>query len=217
MREGLARLAANASCAVPRVTVSDAGRVVVSGLVGAGAADTGLADAVRALVPDAGALTWDTRRVAGPYCDLLDLVRPIVQPGTPPMDLTLADGVTRLKRGDPIRPVIRLPDFPAYVILDYFVSDGGVAHLLPARGKPVRIERANGIAAVREGLEVGPPFGTDMVMAIASSAPLFPAGPVRQDEPARAYLPVLARAIEAAERRGVRLTGRLLAVDTRDR
>ena len=62
--------------------------------------------------------------------------------------------------------------------------------------------------------EVGPPYGTDMIIAIASSQPLFDRPRPDNVESAADYLRELQAAVEAAKRRGVRLTGSAMAVDT---
>lgn len=220
IRDALTRLAASATCALPRFSVSDEGRVGVSGVVGATTAAT-LREAVQATAR-AVPLTWDTQTVEGPYCDVLDLIRPIAQPSSPFLEVTLADGATRLKRHDQIRPVLKLPEFPAYVQVDYVSNDGSVGHLLPVRGAPARSPAAANATLrvadlLKDRLEVGPPFGTDMIVAIASSVPLFPPGHVRADEQIRTYLPALAAALEAAERRGAKVAGRVLVVETQGR
>ena len=65
--------------------------------------------------------------------------------------------------------------------------------------------------------EVGPPYGTDMIIAIASSQPLFDRprpDNVEMAAQAAEYLRELQAAVEAAQGRGVRLTGSAITVDT---
>jgi serine/threonine-protein kinase len=220
IRDALNSLGVSAPCALPKFFISDNGGVRVSGLVGSGTGDVALLSAVRALAPDAS-LTWDARTIDGPYCDVLDVIRPIAQPGSPFLGLTLQDDLTRLKAHDSVLPVLKLPDFSAYLLVDYFSHDGSVAHLYPIRGVSASPFAAN--ATVRLGtsatdrVEVGPPFGTDVVVATASSVPLFPPGAAREDETTQIYLPVLKAAIEAARRRDAKLAGQVLAVDTVER
>lgn len=216
VRDALARLTVSVFCALPRFSVSDDGRVAVSGPVGAGVADSALREAVTSAAPGA-MVTWETQPISGVYCGVLDAVRAIAQPSGPALDLGMADGVTRLPESTVIRPVVRMPDFPAYLMLDYYASDGTVLHLLPASGSPHKPEAPNATVQVldrlKQRLESGPPFGTDAIVAIASSVPLFPSPPTRRDESARDYLGTLTTAIEAAQRRGAKLAGRVLLLD----
>ncbi len=62
--------------------------------------------------------------------------------------------------------------------------------------------------------EVGPPYGTDMIIAIASSQPLFDRARPNNVEQAATYLPALQQAVDAAQRRGAKLAGDALTVDT---
>jgi hypothetical protein len=68
----------------------------------------------------------------------------------------------------------------------------------------------------KPNLEVGPPFGTDLIVGVASSVPLF-AGQMREDETARTYLPAMRAAIEAAQRRSATISGQVLVVETVER
>jgi predicted Ser/Thr protein kinase len=220
IREALSGLGVSARCALPRFDVSEDGRISVSGLAGAGPPDASLRQAVAGVAPGANP-AWDVRLVDGLYCDLFDALRPIARAGSPFLDLSLKDGLTRLRAHDLILPVVKTPEFSAYVLVDYFSNDGTVAHLYPIRHAPNPPFGANSTlrlgTSAKDRMEVGPPFGTDVIVATASSVPLFPPGTVRDDETLQTYVPVLKAAIEAAQRRNVKVTGRALAVDTVER
>ncbi|HWG68557.1 MAG TPA: hypothetical protein VN692_03985, partial [Steroidobacteraceae bacterium] len=62
--------------------------------------------------------------------------------------------------------------------------------------------------------EVAEPFGTDMIIAIASSQPLFEKPRPANIEAAKDYLRALKDAVEAARRRNVTVVGNALLVDT---
>jgi len=66
------------------------------------------------------------------------------------------------------------------------------------------------------GWTVGPPFGTDMILVIATSAPLFP-HPRSNDDTSDAYLRDLKTAIEAARRQRVQIVANAVRVDTEAR
>jgi hypothetical protein len=63
------------------------------------------------------------------------------------------------------------------------------------------------------GWTVGPPFGTDMILVIASSAPLF-TPPLGNDVAGDAYLSRLKAAIASAAGRGERISANVVRVDT---
>jgi serine/threonine-protein kinase len=125
-----------------------------------------------------------------------------------------------LKNYDAIFPILTIPEFPAHIIVDYLSSDGSVTHLFPTRASPDRVFHANasvplGDSAKGVGGGVGPPFGTDMIIAIASSIELFPDYRlVARYNTVETYLPVLQGAIEAARGHGARLAGTALAFET---
>ena len=62
--------------------------------------------------------------------------------------------------------------------------------------------------------EVGPPYGTDMIIAIASSQPLFDRARPANAEDAAAYLRDLQAVVDAARSRGVRMVGGAITLDT---
>ena len=217
IRDAFASLARSARCALPRFSVSDEGRISVSGLVGAGAPSAALRDAVQTTAPGA-ALIWEARAIDGPYCEIFDIIRPIAQPSSPFLGLALKNETTHLKEHDLVLPILKLPEFPAYLQVDYFSHDGSVAHLFPIRGVPNMTFAANATVPLgnssNDRVEVGPPFGTDVIVAIASSVPLFPPGRIRDDETVQTYLPALKAAIEAAQRQKGKVTGRALVLET---
>jgi serine/threonine protein kinase len=219
-RETLRSIANSARCALPHFNVGEDGRIGLSGLVGVGAPDAALRDAVQAGIPGA-TLIWETRGVDGPYCDVFDTIRPIAETGSSGLGVGLRDGITRLSAGQFVLPTVNMPDFPAYLQVDYFSHDGLVAHLFPPRGATNPIFASNatvtlGLDHGKPNLEVAAPFGADLIVAVASSDPLF-AGPMREDETEQTYLPALKAAIESAERRGAKLTARALVLDTVER
>jgi serine/threonine-protein kinase len=218
IRDALRSVPDSARCSLPQFTVADDGHVNIAGIVGSGAPDTSLHDAVQAATSGAP-LTWTTRTIDGPYCEVFDTIRPIALAGSPFLGLDLRDAVTRLKAHEFILPVVNLPNFPVYLQVDYFSHDGSVAHLFPLPGTATSPLSPNATIKLgldprgKPNLEVGPPFGTDVIVAIASSVPLF-TGRVRGDETQQTYLPVLQAAIGDAQRHNARLTGRALVVET---
>jgi hypothetical protein len=220
IREALASLALSATCAVPRFSVSDDGGVSALGFVGTGTPAAALRGAVDKAVGGAQ-LSWLMLPVDGPYCDAFNIVRPIAQSFSPAFGLTLKDDITRLKDNDPIRPILKLPDFPSYLQVDYLSHDGSVLHLLSSvggKGKAYPAGTTLALGDPKEGVgAVGPPFGTDVILAVASSTPLFAKPRPSQTETVQDYLPALQAAVDAARRGNTKLTGRVLVLETSPR
>lgn len=115
-------------------------------------------------------------------------------------------GIRRYREGENIEIKLKAPDYPAYLYVDYFDRSGGVVHLLPntqtglyrfAAKQPIELGGAKGIGF---RLVAAPPFGTDLVVAIGSSYPLFEA--LRPDtERAPHYLRDLALAVAAMKKK----------------
>lgn len=107
--------------------------------------------------------------------------------------------------GDRLELDLTAPDYPAHILVDYFDAQGQVLHLQPNAHVPdrvfapaaqVTIGRASPGNPALE-ITVAPPFGQEIAVALASSAPLFdPGRPLA--EPAGPYLADLARRIAAA-------------------
>jgi serine/threonine-protein kinase len=69
IRDALRSVPDSARCSLPQFTVADDGHVNIAGIVGSGAPDTSLHDAVQAATSGAP-LTWTTRTIDGPYCEV---------------------------------------------------------------------------------------------------------------------------------------------------
>jgi hypothetical protein len=221
LRTAVAAALAGLPCTLPAGGISPAGDGVrLAGLVGAGEPEAALH---RALRDAPGPVAWDVRSVPDlpAYCQALDLLRPIAARfggAEADMRLSLADGRTRLLTDDPIRLRVRMPDFAAHLRIDYLSSDGSVYHVPPPGGAD-RLLHAGEVArpgpASHDG-EIGtvnPPYGTDLIIAVASSSPLE-LGTRKAEEPAEAYLRDLQAAVEQARRKGQAVAGAVLVLDT---
>ena len=99
-----------------------------------------------------------------------------------------------LTRGEPVKLHLKAPDFPAFLYVDYFSSDGKVFHLVPNRDygdEPFTPGEPFGLGNPGDPgpqLRVAPPFGLDMAVVLASSERLFDETP-----PARTRTPILPR------------------------
>jgi serine/threonine-protein kinase len=217
-------------CSLATPGMPDAGHVVLDGIAGSGTPETTL----RRLATEAAGglpLSWRVRTFSGPYCDALNVIRP-ADAGR--FGMALKGNAVQLRKNDNIVIQFTMPDFPAHLQIDYFSSDGSVTHLVGDDGANVSIMTSDGWKVIgpshvsRSGAampigepdpkthdgswQVDEPFGTDMIVAIASEAPLF--GALRAaDDTTAAYLPALQAAL-GARSRGERVASQALIVDT---
>lgn len=214
LRALVASALAPVSCSLVRGHVAEPeGTVTLTGVAGLGAPEVELHHAITDAAPTT-AVDWQVVGFEGPYCQVLNLLRPVAfSPGAAAAGFTLAlrNGIGLLKDGDLMTLDVQTPDFPAWILLDYFEQDGTVVHLHPTATDPARAYPADSRQSFGdpstggERWAVGAPYGTDMVVAIASSAPLFKA-PRKDLEETDAYLRALQSAIGAAHRQDVRLS-----------
>jgi hypothetical protein len=145
--------------------------------------------------------------VGEPYCDVLTLLAradrsreqrgDIKEIGNPAQA-----GVMRLTRGEPVKLNLKAPDFPAFLYVDYFSTDGKVFHLVPNRDygdEPFAPGERFGLGNPGDPgpqVRVAPPFGLDMVVALGSSERLFDDKRPRAEEAHYTYLAALAAAID---------------------
>ena len=183
---------------------------------------TAVANAVPALSTD-----WHIETLSETVCSALELIRPLVAKfGMPGSGLAIStgDGRTHLWEGDRIVLQVTTPNYPARVRLDDLQSDGTVYHMQPSdvyppsEYKPLSQFRwGEARSALDEPAVVQPPFGTDLVVAIAASGrPLF-LEKRPQTEPTDVYLRDLRAAIEAAQTRREIVTAAALVLTTSKR
>lgn len=203
-------------CSLLRAGLAD-GTVRVSGLVGTAAAASALRDAASL------AAIEDVRRFDGPYCAVLDLLRAL--PAAPGLVLQQDGGPVPLQDNQVIALHATMPGFAGFLHLAYVQHDEHGQHdptvspLVPGPGYPAQTYPARAVLALGSprkdspGWKVGPPFGTDMIVAVASTAPLF-SRPPPDDQPLPAYLASLRDAIEGLRRRGGTVAVTATTVDT---
>ena len=195
-------------------------RVTLQGVVGRGTPERALREAVASA---AGALPsdWRVRSFEGPFCAALDTLRPAAQafgtPGT--LSVALAGNAARLRDGELVTVVLNGPDFPSHVQVSFLVHDGTLAHLYPTPTDPARLLPAGGSLRLGDpsidgpAWAVSPPYGTDLIIAVASSLPLFDK-PRPDDEDVETYLRDLRAALQDARRRGVRVAADAWLLET---
>ncbi len=218
LRRRIAQWANSRSCAVLEGDVADGGAVELNGLASDHSIE-GLRQGLAALVPP-GQIDWRVTGVAPAFCPALDALH-LATPafgatGAPRLGLQMADDKTSLRDGEPVRVRVAMPDFPGWLRVDYVVHDGTVQHLYPQLA-----DTKNGIVADRPksyapgetvnlgnpSWLIGPPYGTDMIIAVAASDPLFDHPRASNSEPADAYLGDLWTAIDNLRQHHGRIAG----------
>lgn len=216
-----------AHCALADIAQPDGAPPAVHGLASEAAA--------KALQQQIGMLAagqtvaWNATSVDPVFCRALDLLRPIsalAGAAGRGIGLTLADDRTQLRDGETILPRVTMPDFAGEVRVDYVGHDGTLAHLYPTRAEPGAklVAQPSRRLAAGEHLALGDPgpgkpqwtsgepYGTDMIIAVASSVPLRVAPKENAEDKADAYLADLARAVEQARAAGAHVSGTALLV-----
>lgn len=161
-------------------------------------------------LPDS-AVSLQLQPFDGPYCDALELFRPVLAPfGAAPTAAVL--GTLPLANGERIRIDVRMPPWPGYLYVGYLDSQGSVAHLVQARQMQAS-ERL--VVGQTDTYEVGVPFGTDLIVVVASERPLF--GQERLSNSMQEFLPVLSRALAAQMQAGTRIAMRPVVLETVER
>ncbi|WP_158743537.1 serine/threonine-protein kinase [Acidisphaera sp. L21] len=220
IRSTLAAALPGLQCTLVSSEVSESGVATVTGLVSTGSAEATLRQVTLASEPRS--TNWQLATFDGPYCPVLDTLRAIAdRPGSGPrrMHMALADGRRALRDNAVIALGTTMPDFAGHLQIDYVQHDGTLVHLTPGAGYPditYTAGQRSEFGRPRSGFQgwtVGPPFGTDMIVAIASTAPLF-AQARPETEPVDAYLRDLRAAADNLRRRGGSLAVDAIVIDT---
>ncbi|GGG24558.1 hypothetical protein GCM10010964_10780 [Caldovatus sediminis] len=152
----------------------------------------------------------------GPYCPALSALRPVLS-GPESAPLVSMVGRMPLVKGQLLRFDVSLPDWPSQLYVAYLMKSGEAVHLVPAQPQPAGARlRLGEPRAGFPGWEVDEPFGTDLMLVVASERPLFPENRPLV-EPLDAYVAALAAALRTAQREGWRVAVRPVVVETAER
>ncbi len=161
------------------------------------------------------------------YCRVIDVMRPSLR-GLGDMAgvkaRLLPSPTTRsleLVENDPIDFEVTGPNFPSVLQVDYIENDDKVSHYMPRKTAPAfaarRLRAGERVrlfdtAPSSGAFQAGPPIGTDLVVIIASSEPIDIARVTDDEETVAYYAEALRTGLDAARRRGVRVSIEIVPV-----
>ncbi len=176
-RTGLLPLVEDVACSILDVSVDDR-RVTVRGAFGP---DTPVTTVRSRLLTSPGVeeLDWQAVELSEAHCAPLDVYRPLViQARAMDGEVSISTPQTVFQQGDYLIVDARSPGYDAHLYVDYFTLDGNVVHLWPRPGaEDEPLPPVTGKSIGRGGgsgqFVVGPPFGDELLVAMASRTPLF--------------------------------------------
>jgi serine/threonine-protein kinase len=230
MRPALAAALAGTLCSFTTGNLPSSGPAAVRGVASASA----LGDMRQTAEGATPGLTidWNVLAIDQQFCPVLDVLHGLQPEFGNSLATTLAlDGQkTRLVTDDYIIPHVTMPNYPAYLNVDYFVHDGTVIHLFPTEFDPAARDARRqfqphsvvtmGTAQPQKGFpgwQIDQPYGIDLIVTITSSVPLIGIRTVdkaTQSEASGPYLAALKTAIEAAHRRDAKISADALVLET---
>ena len=223
MRQQIAQYIAGRPCTLLGGDVIDGGSVALSGFAGLPVVD-GLRLGV-AGIASPNEIDWGVSGVDPVFCPALDALRPTIAGFAaegPRLGLQMAGGRTSLRDGEKVRVRLTMPDFTGWLRVDYIARDKSVLHLYPQLASQKDGIEADVPRTYASGelvdlghpfWEIGPPYGIDMIIAVASSQPLFSRPRPGNAETADVYLRDLQAAIDLAQQQGSRLAGAALTLE----
>ena len=230
VRAMFASFAGGLRCSLVDGDIRD-GVVQIAGLGGKDAIEA--IERILAGLGPAGTAPWrQITQIDPALCDWADLLRPAAAAFGDPggrLGLRLAGDPVWLQKNDYIRPRLTMAEFRGVLRVDYIDRSGNVLHLYPQvadvkqgiAADPARLLAPNEPIVLGEpgpahrGWQVDEPFGTDLIVAIASEEPLFDKPRPGNIESAAVYRRDLRAALDKARARGQRLAVAALPVETR--
>jgi len=219
LRDRVIAAAAPASCALVHGTINAEGGT----LAGPVRADQQgrLAQALAAAVDGGSAaprIHVDLRDFTGPYCGMIGAIKPFAPVFAPPgqrLALHLQGHATRLVTNQHIVVELGLPVWARYAEVDYISSSGATYRLYPTTPHAPALSGPTLVLGKSPGPRwaVGKPYGTDMIVAIASSAPIDTM-PTTQSATVTTLAPAVTTTLTELEANGAKLATAALLVDT---
>ncbi|MHA1563904.1 MAG: DUF4384 domain-containing protein [Alphaproteobacteria bacterium] len=204
---GLASVLGQFECAALSATLQKNARLVVTGHVSS-AADLDQLSRDLADYGQNGAVLNQAEVFGWPHCEAAEILH-----GFTLLDRNLSGAPTvrpfnhsgLYRQGENMEIEVIAPvDAAAFIYVDFVQQDGTVVHLLPTDDDAENQLDAGARLVLGQGAQryrVEPPFGTEMMMVVASPVPLFDGGRA-QVEPAQEYLGALRAALSRARDAG---------------
>lgn len=158
-------------------------------------------------VPGVQGVRTSIGQIESRYCGLLDFFRPYVE-ANQRNDLDLSISPTASKsvwsEDEPLTLTIQGPPFGSFIYVDYYMLNGYVVHMTPSPQVKKNRLAANATKILGKGdgsgiWSVAPPFGTEMIIVLATPSPLF-AQQRPEIEPEQEYLAAMQKALASASR-----------------
>lgn len=195
----LKALLASFNCAQIETTVDDQNRLILQGHLKP--EDLPRLEREIAGLPGAEQMISKVETLIWPYCEVMEILAPFkLGANKQALDFGPKQHTTRYVQGDHLVLGLTAPSYDAYLYVDYYQIDGGVVHMLPAtpaQHKRYPAGQSFTIGEPKKGgkqWQVQPPFGTELIVILASRDPLFQT-PRPEIEPAQDYLVALREAI----------------------
>lgn len=126
------------------------------------------------------AIAYDVAVRPWPQCETLQTFDNAI--GAPQgLELAIGDnaGTPSLREGEFLHVSVRTPSFPSYVYVTYLQSGGEAVHLIQPGLNDAPVAPGRRLVFGRDPLKnrfrISPPFGREMIVAIATARPLFDA------------------------------------------
>jgi serine/threonine-protein kinase len=209
-RQQVEAIVTSAPCSVISSDMTHDGQLRLSGVSALGDASeleirATLQRAIQMTAPGT-LVTWSIHRIDGPYCPVLDLLRPLAKAtGNSGLSLSLPANQSRLPDGAPVRVAVAMTGVPARLTLDSFSGDGAVHHLHAGLTEDSHLY-------VEGAWKAGKPYGEQLIIALVTSQTLF-AQERPAHEAAAAYLKDLRSALAQVRDHDARLTVGALSID----
>lgn len=203
---GLQGIVAKIPCSLVRAELDNSTAVTLNGLSGLGEASEMeirgfVRQSVAQLVP-AASVAWKVGRIAGPYCAIFDLLRPISNGGENAPSVSASAPAANASSPQTGTGSFRvtLPVSATSLVVDLYSSEGLVHHLVPvgeASGREFTVKIEAPIEPPASTSEANPTENAlrpSLLVAIASSKPLLDAARP-PEEAAAGYLKALGKAL----------------------
>ena len=154
-------------------------------------------------IPGLPEVIYEITTLTWPYCELVEILFPLKQLNQEQrlgLEITPYQHPSHYVEEENLVLAYTIPSYNSYIYIDYYQLDGGVIHLFPngmGLNKPVTAKTRHILGDIAKGQkqwQINPPFGTEMIVIIASSTPLFDRSRPELEQ-AKDYLSALRKAI----------------------